>query len=174
MISIVVGTNRPHSNSRIIADIYQQILKNNLVNSEIIDLATLPPDFTVSALYDNAQKNPDFNAIANKMVAATKIVFIIPEYNGSFPGVLKAFIDGLPHPGSLKNKKGAMIGISSGALGSTVSMSNFSDILCYLGMNVLANRPKLSNIENYLKNGEIINPKYLEQLGNQAKLLIEF
>jgi chromate reductase, NAD(P)H dehydrogenase (quinone) len=174
MISIVVGTNRPNSNSRKIANIYQQILEKHQSKAQIIDLNELPSDFTVSALYDNAYKNHDFNIIADKLVNSSKIVFIIPEYNGSFPGVLKAFIDGLPHPSALKNKKGAMVGISSGALGSAVSMSNFSDILCYLGMNVLANRPKLSSIENYLSENGLINQKYLEQLENQAKMFIEF
>lgn len=174
MISIISGTNRYNSKSKMIASIYQNILNKHEIYNEIIDLSELPNDFIYSALYDNSQKNTEFNKIADRVVKSTKIVFVIPEYNGSFPGVLKAFIDGLPHPHSLKNKKGAMIGLSSGAMGAAIAMSNFSDVLGYMGMHLLANRPKLSNIENYLNDGILENPKYLEQLENHAKILVDF
>lgn len=174
MISIVSGTNRPSSNSRIISDIYSSILTEMSVPNRIVDLNQLPHDFIFSAMYDFSGKNEAYNVMAQHIVSSSKVVFVIPEYNGSFPGVLKAFIDGLPHPGSLKHKKGGMIGLSSGAQGSAIAMSNFNDILTYMGMHVLANRPKLSGIEHAIKNGELINQKYAEHLINHAKMMVEF
>ncbi len=37
---------------------------------------------------------PDFLKMENELLIPTeKFIFIIPEYNGTFPGVLKAMID---------------------------------------------------------------------------------
>ena len=84
-------------------------LENNLENlgveATILDLRDLPEDFLVSSLYENAGKNESFNPLRTSMKDSEKFVFIVPEYNGSFPGVLKAFIDGLKFPdecGSIK------------------------------------------------------------------------
>ena len=42
------------------------------------------------------------------MSQSEKFVFIVPEYNGSFPGVLKTFIDGLAFPDTFEQKKNVL------------------------------------------------------------------
>jgi chromate reductase, NAD(P)H dehydrogenase (quinone) len=54
-------------------------------------LEDLPHDFVFSALYENNGKNLDYNAFHQKVKEGKKFVFIVPEYNGSFPGILKDF-----------------------------------------------------------------------------------
>ena len=117
MITIVVGTNRRDSKSQMIALQYQQILKDKLKECEILNLQKLPSDYIISALYENVGKNKEFNEIREQMNETKKFVFVIPEYNGSFPGVLKAFIDGLDRAKALTNKKCALVGLSSGDQG---------------------------------------------------------
>jgi chromate reductase len=67
----------------------------------------------------------------------SKFIFIIPEYNGSFPGVLKTFIDACDFPESFYNKKAALTGISSGKYGNIRGIDHFSGICSYLHLNVL-------------------------------------
>lgn len=174
MIAIVVGTNRRNSNSSVIAHYYQDLLNAKREESEIIDLSELPHDFVFSALYDNGGKNPEFNVFRDKMKVFKKFLFIVPEYNHSFPGVLKAFLDGLEYPSSFRDKKGALVGLSSGAIGAGLALSHLTDILNYLGMNILAMKPKLGNIEKNLNGTTINNKFYVELLNQQADKLIKF
>ncbi|WP_172796050.1 NADPH-dependent FMN reductase, partial [Roseivirga echinicomitans] len=86
MITIVVGTNRKNSVSRQVANYYRSILIDKGVDTDIVDLVDLPHDFTGTALYENNGSNENFNVMRNKVHAANKLLFIVPEYNGSFPG----------------------------------------------------------------------------------------
>lgn len=174
MITIVVGTNRKNSVSRQIADYYKSILDNKGATSQVVDLVDLPEDFSTSALYEENGNNVDFNAIREKVQASDKLVFVVPEYNGSFPGVLKTFIDGLKYPEGLRDKKGALIGLSSGVQGGVFAMSHLTDIFNYLGMHVLALKPKLAGIESNFSDGKITNDLYNQLLNDQAEKLISF
>lgn len=89
MIKIIVGTNRKNSVSKVIAELYQSILSEKGAESEILELEKLPEDFTFSALYENNGKNPEYNAFHDRVKEGKKFIFIVPEYNGSFPGILK-------------------------------------------------------------------------------------
>jgi NAD(P)H-dependent FMN reductase len=174
MITIISGTNRQNSVSAKVAHLYKSLLAQHQVESTIIDLADLPTDFVYSALYHNNGKNPAFNEFLEKLRSSEKYVFIIPEYNGSFPGVLKAFIDGMEYPNSFQNKKCALVGISSGMQGAGLALSHMTDIFNYLGMNVLALKPKLARIEKNFNGEEVTDELYSQLLEEQVKKLLEF
>jgi NAD(P)H-dependent FMN reductase len=107
-------------------------------------------------------------------VNSDKFVFVVPEYNGSFPGVLKAFIDGLDYPNPFKNKKCALVGLSSGVQGGALALSHLTDILNYLGMHVLALKVRMPGIERIFSEGVISDKLVLELLDMQVKDLMEF
>ena len=175
MISIVVGTNRKNSMSAKIAHYYQSILETKYDGPiQVVDLADLPGDFIGNALYDDNGKNPAFNVIRERVQSSEKLVFVVPEYNGSFPGVLKAFIDGLKYPEGVRDKKAALIGVSSGVQGSLIAMSHLTDIFNYLGMHVLALKPKLAGIEKHWDGEKITNALYNTLLHQQAEKLVKF
>ena len=174
MITIVAGTNRKNSVSRQVADYYKGILASKGVEVKVVDLAELPGDFIGTALYENNGKNAAFNTLREQVQGSEKLVFVVPEYNGSFPGVLKAFIDGLKYPEGLRDKKAALIGVSSGVQGGVFAMSHLTDIFNYLGMNVLALKPKLAGIEKNFVDGKITNDLYNQLLNDQADRLIKF
>lgn len=174
MIEIVCGTNRPGSVSSLIADIYAGLLRRQGQACEVLDLSSLPHDFTVSALYDNAGANANFNELANRLRKVDKMVFIVPEYNNSFPGVLKAFIDGMDYPSPFKGKKCALVGVSSGVQGGGMAMSHLTDIFNYLGMHVLALKPRLAQIEKNMKGSKLTNVLYQELLEEQVESFVTF
>jgi len=175
MITIICSTNRTNSLSFKISDLYKQLLIDSGQDSQVVDLFHLPSDFIVSGLYENAGKNEVFNGMQDKIKSSSKIVFIVPEYNGSFPGVLKAFIDGMDYPNPLKNKKGALVGLSSGIQGAGLALSHLTDILNYCGMHVLALKPKLAHIEKNIDSDfKITNKLYQSLLEQQVQDLIAF
>ena len=84
MITIVSGTNRKGSNTKKIALVYQQLLLKKGITAGLFSLEGI-------ALM---QRDTAFEAIEQDIIIpTTHFVFIVPEYNGSFPGVLKMLFD---------------------------------------------------------------------------------
>ncbi len=174
MITIVAGTNRPLSKTIEVAHFYQSLLQSHQTASQILDLAELPDDFVFSALYNNVGQNEEFNAMHDVMAGSEKFVFVVPEYNNSFPGVLKAFIDGMSYPSVLTNKKCALVGISDGVQGNSLGLSHFTDVLNYLGMNVLAQKVRIPFMQKNFVDGEIKDAFITKLIDEQARLLLAF
>jgi NAD(P)H-dependent FMN reductase len=174
MITIISATNRPKSNARVVSEVYAAMLDQRHIPSQILDLIDLPHDFTATALYSNSGKSEGFNRLVEILNRSEKVVFVVPEYNVSFPGVLKAFIDGLSYPNTLQNKKAALVGISTGIMGGALALSHLTDVLNYLGMHVLSAKPRLMHIHKNLHEGKITNSLYLELMQQQIDQFIKF
>lgn len=174
MITIISCTNRPNSRSISISHYYKLILEKKGAHCQIINLEDLPHDFIFSSLYRKKGKDEKFTKLVDLMRESEKFVFIVPEYNGSFPGVLKSFIDGLEYPSSFQNKKGALVGISSGAMAGALALSHLTDILNYLGMHILAIKPRLPRIEAIFTEGVIADKFLSDLIDTQAQALIDF
>ncbi len=172
MITIISGTNREGAYSRIVAEIYGEILERKGQNYQIIDLKDLPPDFIFSASFENRGEHSGFNEIQKKIDDSDKFVFVVPEYNGSFPGVLKAFLDGLQFPGSLEGKTAALVGLASGHMGGALALSHLTDVLHYMGVMVLPIKPRLPRISKILVNRKFADGIDTDLLEAQAEMLI--
>ena len=173
-ITIIAGTNRKNSLTASVAHYYSELLYKKGCDNQVLELTRLPPDFTGSALYGNMGKNNDFNRLKDMMEAADKYVFIIPEYNGSFPGVFKAFIDGLPFPTTFRGKKCALVGVSKGVQGGVFALSHLTDIFHYLRMHVYPLKPRLANIRDSSIQTVLANEQYVQLLEDQAEGIIHF
>jgi chromate reductase len=155
MYTIISGTNRPDSNSIKVARFYAELLKNQQVETRVFSLTDVPVDFAFNEMYGS--RSAEFEAIIEEYInASEKLVFIVPEYNGGFPGVLKTFIDAVS-PNHFKNKKIALIGLSAGRAGSIMGMDALTTVFHYLSAEVLSNKPKLSGIEQILDDSGTIN-----------------
>ena len=174
-ILVVATTNRPNSLTQVVASHYIKLLLQQGSHATLLSLVDLPADFTQSALYANQGKNEQFNQLAEQINIAHKFVFIVPQYNGSFPGVFKTFIDGLTEPRRIfANKKCALVGLSKGFQGAIIALSHLADICMYLGMIVYPLQPKLHSIiePNLAAVGSHL--AYLPLLQKQATGFIHF
>jgi chromate reductase, NAD(P)H dehydrogenase (quinone) len=148
MITIVSGTNRSDSYTEAVARLYHEILSASGEEVQMLSLRELPGNLLESDLY--GKRSPELQTIMDKfIVPVNKFVFVVPEYNGSFPGVLKLFIDAVP-PRLWKDKKAAIIGVSSGRAGNLRGQEHLTGIFHYLKMHVHYNKPKLSGIEGLM------------------------
>jgi chromate reductase len=148
MITIISGTNRPGSNTLKVAKYYQDILAKKGEKANLFSLEELPENMIASDLY--GKRSAEFEKIQQLMTATTKFVFIIPEYNGSFPGVLKVFIDACTFPDSFYDKKACLIGISSGKYGNIRGIDHFGGVCSYLHLHVLPLRLHIPAIKTEL------------------------
>ena len=174
MILIISTTNRKNAKSYQVALHYQGLIKNNGMDAQILTLEHLPQDFAFSALYENNGKHPEFNVLKQLVADAQKILFIVPEYNGSFPGVLKTFIDGLGWPNELCNKKAALTGISDGALGGAFALSHLTDILNYLGCNVFNMLVRIPFMKKNFIDDQVQDTLVASLIDKQVKTFIQF
>lgn len=173
MITIISGTNRLGAYTYTVSEIYASILHEKGETCRIIDLKDLPDDFVFSAMFQNEGGNPVFNNIQKIVDETEKFVFVVPEYNGSFPGILKAFMDGLQYPGSFKDKAAALVGISSGSMGGALALSHLTDVLNYLGAYVLPLKPRLAGITRSIGEDQTFsNQVYYDLLQMQAEQLM--
>lgn len=169
MITIISGTNRPGSNSEKIANFYHNYTPEE---TQVLSLKDLPKDFVFADSFCDSSEA--FNQLVEKyIVNVDKFIFVIAEYNGGFPGILKAFIDAV-HPKHFNNKKAALVGLSSGHSGALRPMDQFSDILHYLKVEVLSAKPKLSGIELLIKDGELVDERALSLLNDQIDRFSRF
>ncbi|MCB0505889.1 MAG: NAD(P)H-dependent oxidoreductase [Cyclobacteriaceae bacterium] len=173
-IYIISGTNREEAVSLAVSHIYKNEFKLLGMEAEIIDLRDLPDNYLAAALYENAGTHQGMVDMRQKMKEGQKFLFVVPEYNGSFPGVLKAFIDGLKFPETFTNKKCALVGVSSGVQGGALALSHLTDILNYCGTHVLARKVRLAEIGKNMKEGLITNKLYNQLINWQINEFLEF
>lgn len=86
--------------------------------------------------------DPSFQSISN---AVDGYVFIVPEWNGSFPYMFKKMIDESGYPSSLENVPVFLIGTSSSSLGNMMGIAHLSYVLGFVGSRV---HPELRCISN--------------------------
>lgn len=173
-IGIIVGTNRTGALSLEMANYYKGKLEEEGKETVMMSLLELPENFAFSALYHNRGKNEAYNEFQSKLDSVSKLFIFVPEYNGSFPGVLKTFIDGLRYPDSLQDKKIGLVGLSNGVQGNAIGLSHLDDILSYMGANVLGLRVKLGEIHKHFDGEGISNLTYQSFVNEQIAKLIAF
>lgn len=152
-LTIITGTNRLNSNSEKVANQYAQMAVGKGFNVAQIHLKDMPKTFAFSETFGH--RTESFKEMVDeKIVSCEKFVFVIAEYNGGFPGVLKTFIDAVP-PESWYEKKAGLIGLSAGRAGALRAMDQFTNVLNYLKINVYHLKPKLSGISGLLDDSQI-------------------
>jgi chromate reductase, NAD(P)H dehydrogenase (quinone) len=96
MIEIIAGTDRPNSNTGKIARILVEDYKALNTPVQLIDLSELNFSDVVGQAYKGAKGT--FGEAVERVTRADGLVIVVPEYNGSFPGSLKLFIDYWRYP----------------------------------------------------------------------------
>ncbi|MGF7080857.1 NADPH-dependent FMN reductase [Mucilaginibacter sp. UYCu711] len=145
MITIISSTNRPGSSTLKVARYYQKTLLEKGVEAGILSMVQLPPNILQTDLY--GKRSAEFQEIQDIVAATDKFIFIIPEYNGSFPGALKVFIDACSFPDSFYEKKAALVGISSGKYGNIRGIDHFTGVCHYVNLHVMPLKLHIANIK---------------------------
>jgi NAD(P)H-dependent FMN reductase len=126
-IPVILGTTRKGRMSAHAARfMVRQIEKRPAVATELIDLSDLPMPI------DDAGEEIKDGAFSNKMAMADALVIVTPEYNHSFPGLLKHVLDSC-----LKeyiHKAAGIVGVSAGPFGGVRVIQDFLPVMRELGL----------------------------------------
>ncbi len=172
IITIINGTNRPGNITQIISKKYAQILESKGVNVNYFSLENLPDAFGLKNIYDSG--SPLLKPIIQEFLQPVeKLVIVSPEYNGSFPGVLKVFLDAI-HPQQFRGKKVALVGVSDGRAGNLRGLDTLTNNFHYLGVHVLPMKVPVSQVMHLIKDEELMDVQTIKTLERQADAFMGF
>ncbi len=173
MVTIISSTNRPGSYTLKLSQYYQKRLQEKGLETQLFSLMQLPGNLIESDLY--GKRSDAFIPIQQMITDTEKFLFVIPEYNGSFPGVLKTFIDACSFPESFYEKKAALVGVSSGKYGNIRGVEHFTGICHYLHLHILPLKIHIADIKNELDaNGDLYKADTLKFTDEQIGKFIAF
>jgi NAD(P)H-dependent FMN reductase len=166
MITIISGTNRKLSYTRKIAAEYQLLLRERGFNSIVFSLEDI----------DLLHYTADFKKVEEEiLIPASHFIIISPEYNGSYPGVLKMLFDNSRSHEIWFHKKALLTGVASGRAGNLRGMDHLADVLNYLKITVHPNKLPISVINSLVNpDGKIIDKKTLKVINQQLDEFISW
>lgn len=165
MYTIISGTNRLGSNTLKVAKEYHRMLKAKNVDVNLLSLEdiSLSKDTAFEKLQDEV------------LIPTTKFLIIVPEYNGSYPGVLKLMIDNSKIDKVWWHKKVLLTGVSTGRAGNLRGMEHLAGVCHYLKMTVYHNLLPISGVDKLLdENGQFKDALTVEVINSQLDQYIKW
>ena len=124
---MILGTTRKGRASAHVARFVADLLNRRAgVQSVVIDIAAVPLPIDDAG---ESIKNAEFSAA---MSAADGLVIVAPEYNHSFPGLLKHVLDSCLS--EYIHKAVGLVGVSAGAFGGTRVVQSLLPVMRELGL----------------------------------------
>lgn len=159
MYTIVAGTNRPGSNTLKVAKEYQHFLKEKGIDAALLSLENV----------DLLTRTEAFKKIEEEIIKpTTHFIFIVPEYNGSFPGVLKLLFDNSGSHLIWWHKKALLTGVSTGRAGNVRGMEHLAGVLHYLKVTVYPYLLPISAVDKLMNTEEkFTDPLTIEVINKQ-------
>jgi chromate reductase len=164
--TIISATNRKDSNTLKIAEAYRDLLEAKGIHARLLTLEGL-----------NVQERaPGLEEVEKQfLIPADKFIFITPEYNGSFPGILKALMDNSDIQRAWWGKKALLTGVSTGRAGNLRGMEHLTGILHYLKVSVHHNKLPISVVDKLLDGeGKLADQATLDAVNEQLEEFISF
>ncbi len=173
MITLIVGTNRPGSNTRKVARHLEEIYARLKVPLHVLDLAGLPPEIFSPSSY--AEKPKSFQPFSEAILRSAGLHVVTPEYNGSVPGVLKYFIDMLKFPESFEKRPVCFTGLGAGIWGALRPVEQLQAIFGYRNAFIFPERVFLPKINDLLDDaGRLKDAELLGRLKSQAEGFVDY
>jgi len=128
-IVVVCSTNRKGSLSRRLTHCIAEDYREQGASTDLLDMAELSPEFLDPTAYK--QPAPAVQGMVDRFLAADGVVFVVAEYNGSYPGALKLFIDMLPYPEGFDSRPCAFVGLSAGQFQGLRAVEHLQQVAGY-------------------------------------------
>jgi NAD(P)H-dependent FMN reductase len=172
-LTIVCGTNRHNSYTEKVAQYYKKLLEEKGYNALLLSMAELPKEVAFSEVFGN--RSAGFDKIIEKYIDSTDhFILVSPEYNGSFPGILKVFFDAV-HPAKWMDKKFCLTGVSGGRAGNLRGLEHLTNILHYLKIHVYHNKLPISQVDKIFTGTEVpANQETVNVINKQLEGFLRF
>ena len=166
MIGIISGTNRSGSVSLKLSKIYERVLQQNNIDCRVVSLENM-------AVWHRGEQMLQIEK--EVLIPAEKFIFVLAEYNASFPGIVKVMMDNSDIKKCWWNKKALLTGLSEGRAGNIRGLEHMTSILHYLKVNVHYNKLLLSKIKEEMDSeGNILKPDTFAAIQAQTEQFIQY
>lgn len=166
MTTIISATARQDSMTLKMARVYLDLFREAGVDAQLVSLG----DIEFWKCSDSLKALE-----ASALIPAEKFVFIMPEYNGSYPGSLKSMLDNSDIKACWYGKKAMLTGVADGRAGNLRGLDHFTNVLNYLQVNVYFNKIPLSRIGTELSiDGKLLNSTTIDCIRQQIAGFIAF
>jgi chromate reductase len=173
MLTMIIGTNRPGSNTRKVAAEIREVYSALGVPLHVLDLANLPQEIFSPSSY--MEKPKSFAPFAEGVLKSSGLIVVSPEYNGGVPGVLKYFIDMLKFPESFEHRPVCFVGVAAGIWGALRPIEQLQAIFGYRNAFVYPDRVFISHVHSHFDaDGRFTNKDHLDRLRTQAEGFVDF
>ncbi len=99
----------------------------------------------------------------------------MPEYNGSYPGILKLLIDNSDIKNAWWNKKVLLVGVATGRAGNLRGMEHLTGSLMHIKMMVHHNRLPISLVDKLMDEaGNLTDAGTIKAIEQQLDEFIAF
>lgn len=163
---MILGTARQGRESERAAKfVFEQTKKRAGVKSEFIDVRTLPMKLDDAG---EQMKDPKFSATIER---CDGLIIVTPEYNHSFPGLLKHALDM-----NLKeyiHKAVGICGVSAGPFGGARVIENLAPVLRELGLVIIFEDVNFGTVQELFdEQGKLLDQKYIGRVDKFLNELI--
>jgi len=173
LILIIAGTNRPGSNALKVARTLEKHYTSAGVEAEVYALEEMPPEIFHPTSY--ATKPAAWTSVQQRVLGAAGLHVVTPEYNGSFPGVLKYFVDMLKFPESFERKPVAFVGEAAGVWGGLRAVEQMQLVFGYRNAHVYPDRVFITAVHTKFDDaGNLIDADIDKRLSDQASGFAKF
>src|SRR3954467_11336145 len=156
-IPLILGTARQGRESEHAAKfVFEQTKKRAGVETELIDVRTLPMKLDDAG---EQMKDPKFSAVIDRCDA---LIIVTPEYNHSFPGLLKHALDM-----NLKeyiHKAVGICGVSAGSFGGTRVIESLLPVMRELGLVTIFEDLNFGTVKKIFgEDGKLLDEKFVRR-----------
>ena len=180
MITVIQATNRPDSNTEFLSIHVRQLLREHY-DGEVgyVSMMDVPAEILSTRQYKKEELPEKIKLMQDQwMMPAEKFIWILPEYNGSFPGILKLFIDAISVrrcDETFKLKKSMLIGVATGRSGNIRGMDHLSGILLHMKSVIYPRLLPVSKISELMDDqGRIHHAPTLKTLEDHLRVSLSF
>ena len=142
MITIISGSSREDNNTKKVAEEYQRILREVYKQKAVI--------YALDKINGTIRDASYVEAESEILIPTQKFIIVMPEYNGSYPGILKLMIDNSDVKKVWWHKKVLLTGVSTGRAGNLRGMEHLTGVLLHMKMLVHPNRLPISLVDKLM------------------------
>ncbi len=164
-IPIVLGTAREGRQSEKVAKFVHSAAQLFDIETEFIDVKDFVEIPRTIPSWEESDKTKRWKEIAKR---AAGFIFVIPEYNRSYPGEFKLLLDMAYR--EYEGKAVGVVGVSSGKIGGARMIEHLMAIFMYLQMKAVVPSVYVGLVENLSK--EDLEKQYTEDVKKMITKLI--
>ncbi|WP_437969395.1 NADPH-dependent FMN reductase [Sorangium sp. So ce260] len=169
-IGILLGSTRTGRQSHKVAHYLEKKLQERGVATDLIDLADNPLPILEERAGRHPQVQARVQALSARLHEADGLVFVTPEYHGSFSGVLKNALDHFWE--EFGRKPIGVVAVSAGKLGGINASTQLQHVVLSLGAFAMPTKLLVSEVQSAFD--ESLQPRSEHVVKSTQRFLDEY